>query len=177
MTRTLPPGARNTDPSTSHKAGDGMDGKRPSQRQRLLVAYHGNHLGIGGGLTDDEAVRAAGHEPAEGLWRRCSELRDLGAIEPVRDVLGTLVTRLSERGKPAEVCAITGYGIRAVFDPMLVRGSPDKRISLVDRQIRESTSVAEVRELWKFHQRNGTLTSDVQRKLRGRARDLLEGNR
>ena len=170
--RRLPPGARNTDPPTSHKAAAANKRAKATHRYKLLVAVHQDFLGNGHGLTVDEATRVAGLPDVHQRW---SDLIDLGAIEPVRDVRGALVDRASDRRSDERVCTITGYGIHAIANPMLISGDPKKRISLIDSQIRDCSCVEDVRRLWRFYGANGNLTVVLQHKLRRRARELLEG--
>jgi len=103
-------GARTTDPETS-KAAATDSASRQSIRVRLLQAYADAVAERGDGLTDEEAMVAAGFDPRDGHWRRCSELRRAGLItQVVQD--GQEVTRTSERtGKTQMVCTITEAGI------------------------------------------------------------------
>jgi hypothetical protein len=97
--------ARATDPVTSHVAAK-MPFKRDSQRHLLLRCYE-----YARGLTDAEAAEAAGIN--RGCpWKRCSELREMGLIQPI-----TGVTRMSPNGAMQRVCAITAQGL-AVLDKL-----------------------------------------------------------
>ena len=86
--------ARSTDPSTSSRAAEHVAYKVGSYKARLLAVYRANP----DGLTDDEAGLLAGL-PA-GAWKRCSDLRNEGAIEPVGEKMGRNRT-------PVMVCAAT----------------------------------------------------------------------
>lgn len=70
--------ARTADPITSHIAGYDVAGRAPTQRERLYAAFAKHPAG----LTDEEAAVAAGVPIRSCWWKRCSELRDEGLIEP-----------------------------------------------------------------------------------------------
>jgi hypothetical protein len=91
---------RMTDPATSRKAAENIKVRSGSQRHTLLVAY-GDH----GSLTDEEAGEITGlRRPGVCYWKRCSELRAAGYIEP------TGQTRLSSVGEAQMVCRLTDLG-------------------------------------------------------------------
>jgi hypothetical protein len=91
--------ARHSDPETSHKAA-AMPFRRNSQRHRLLNCYSLDS----DGLTDEEAAEAA--EIYRGCpWKRCSELREMGMIEPTGE------KRWSTMGAEQRVCKITAKGL------------------------------------------------------------------
>jgi hypothetical protein len=111
--------ARNTDPATSQANRDAFV-KKASQRDVILLTYEiewrnydatfGVWSRTDGGLTDEECGMKT---PWNGstmyvervcYWKRCSELRKLGFIEP----LGW--TRESFAGQQQQVCAITEKG-------------------------------------------------------------------
>lgn len=99
------PGARNTDPATSHAAAENVAFRSGSHRARLLDVY--GDRDNWDGLTDEEAAIRAGLSPRSCWWKRCSELRALGMIAPTGE------TRESSAGEHGQVCAITADGMRA----------------------------------------------------------------
>jgi len=96
------PAARTTDPQTSKRAERDVRPRRGSQALKLLRAYLETD-GTLGGLTDEQAARYAGL--GAGAWKRCSDLRRAGYIEP------TGQTTLSSFGSAVQVCRITASGI------------------------------------------------------------------
>ena len=90
--------ARTSDPATSHAAAAQLSDKA-TMAARLLVTYLEREL------TADEAMRAAGYAPADGTWRRVSDLDKLGLIESTGE------TRLGESGRHQLVRAITTAGV------------------------------------------------------------------
>lgn len=90
--------ARNTDPSTSHAAARRLSPKTTMMR-RLLWAYHD------GPLTAEEAADICGFLPAEGAWKRVSDLALLGWIEdtghsrPARSGREQMMRRITEDGR------------------------------------------------------------------------------
>lgn len=95
---------RQSDPSTSRKAGKSAAMRSGSQRHRLLSMYANSD-----GLTDEQAGLQAGlAQPGVCYWKRCSELREYGYIQP----LG--FTRLASTGEQQMVCGITDTGRVAV---------------------------------------------------------------
>lgn len=101
MTDDLLPLWRTSDPETSERAARSVTMRAGSQKARLLAQYAAHWFG---GLTDEEAGELAGITHA---WKRCSDLRREGYIEP-RDG----VTRLSSFGESQRVCLITELGKR-----------------------------------------------------------------
>jgi hypothetical protein len=89
------PAARTTDPETSHKAADRNAPRRTSQAMRILSAY------LEGPQTDEQASTIA---KIPGGWKRCSDLRRLGYIEPTGE------TAVTSYGSEANVCRITALG-------------------------------------------------------------------
>lgn len=97
--------ARTTDPETSKKAAAAL---RPqSLRYRLLLKYAGAVAEYFMGLTDEEACAMA--NIGNGGWKRCSDLRRAGFIEPTG---GVKPSRLS--GRDCQVCRITEAGREAL---------------------------------------------------------------
>ena len=94
------PAARNTDPQTSQQAAIGLPVRGGSQRAKILLAY------LDGEHTDDEIGQITGlaSVPNCCYWKRCSELRQAGYIEP------TGATRLSRVNKLQQICRITAAG-------------------------------------------------------------------
>lgn len=91
---------RASDPSTSRKAAASVVMRSGSQRHQLLRQYADCE-----GLTDEQAGMMAGlRRPGVGYWKRCSELRECGYIQP----LG--FTRLASTGEHQQVCGITDAG-------------------------------------------------------------------
>lgn len=97
--------ARRTDPVTSHLAAVGTPG-RVSQRNRILLGYA---LANRWSLTDEQAAEEAGVSPRSCWWRRCSELRELGHIAPLRNEDG-LIHVMSSQGKQVMTSMITPAG-------------------------------------------------------------------
>lgn len=93
--------ARATDPGTS-AMGAAHAALRAGTHKALLlhVFADGRHL------TDEEAAEEAGLART-GFWKRCSDLRNDGLIEPIG-------TRVGNAGTPVMVCQITAVGLRAV---------------------------------------------------------------
>ncbi len=89
--------ARTTDPITSHLATYDVKHRAPTQRELLLAAFAKHPAG----LTDEEAATIAGVPPRSCWWKRCSELRDLGLIEP------TGMMRVGSAGSKQMVSRIT----------------------------------------------------------------------
>lgn len=93
----LAPGRVRTDDYPTSRAGAASVAYRAgSQKARLLAAYRA----APGGLTDDEAARAAGIPEHACYWKRCGELRDAGLI------VATGATRPGQVGVPRIVCRI-----------------------------------------------------------------------
>jgi hypothetical protein len=95
---------RDHDPVTSVMAAASVQTRAGSQKSLLLVHYAkaGDR-----GLTDEEAGIESGlHKKGANYWRRCSDLRALGLIQPTG---GYRLSRFHERRM---VCVITAEGLR-----------------------------------------------------------------
>jgi hypothetical protein len=99
-----PAGYRETDPHTSKQAAI-TPFRRGSQRHVLLMCYVEERAFLLGGLTDAEACDLTG---IVGGWKRLSELRALGLIEP------TGITRTSPMHGEQRVCRVAFEGRRAL---------------------------------------------------------------
>lgn len=108
--RPLGQTSRSADPATSRAAGADAEGRegavfgvRPgSHRARMLVAY----WNAPAGLSDVEAAEAAGLDlPGVCWWKRASELRQGGFVEPFGTITGP-------NGADVMVCRITEAGER-----------------------------------------------------------------
>lgn len=107
------PGARFADPTTSHEAAARALPKARTVAFALLEAFQRDtrYIGQYEGLTRDEvifAARAAARhwtDIPDGAWRRVSELRSLGLIEPVVGV-----TRPGKSGCSQQAYRITDAG-------------------------------------------------------------------
>lgn len=97
---------RDADPVTSVMAAASVTTRAGSQKSVLLVHYA---KAGGQGLTDEEAGIGTGlHAKRANYWRRCSDLRRLGLIQP------TGGWRLSTMGERRMVCVITESGQQLV---------------------------------------------------------------
>ncbi len=96
---------RSADPITSVQGATDVKPRRASQAMLLLAEYAHRD-----GLTDEEAGLFSGllNRPKCCYWKRCSELRAKGLIEPTGD------TRLSSAGSAMQICAITQAGRQAL---------------------------------------------------------------
>lgn len=104
--RTIP--SRRTDPSTSHAA-EPTPVRAGTQRARLLEAF--GLPSAAEGLTDEEAMeKATGVSAISEYAKRCSELRDAGLIEVVRDSEGAYLVRKGGTGIDRIVSRITDEG-------------------------------------------------------------------
>lgn len=92
------PRARQSDPVTSTEAARAVALRAGTQAARIAVAYRDN-----GDLIDDEAGQLAGLGHA-GYWKRCSDLRRAGIIEPTGE------TRPGRSGEQQRVCGLTALG-------------------------------------------------------------------
>lgn len=111
MTEQLPfeswlpvPRARQSDPSTSHDGIRTVSLRAGTQAARLARAYRD-----AGELTDDEAGQIAGLRDA-GYWKRCSDLRRAGIIEPTGE------TRPGRSGEQQRICRLTALGVILAAD-------------------------------------------------------------
>lgn len=91
---------RTTDPVTSRQGAAHIRLKVGSQLAQLLEVYA--HPSAADGLTDDEAGNLT---QIVGYWKRCSDLRTRGFIEP------TGATRNGRAGTPQRVCKISDHGL------------------------------------------------------------------
>lgn len=98
-------GVRRNDGATSGAGAKAMTVRAGSQRATLLSAYY-----VQDDLTDEEAGKVSGLSslPKCCYWKRCSELRQAGFIEPTGE------TRVSSAGVEQQVCAITDDGINVL---------------------------------------------------------------
>lgn len=107
--------ARATDPATSQANKDAFN-KKFNQRDLLLITYSKFWIG---GLTDEEAGQqtlingVSMFDKRICYWKRCSELRKLGFIQPVGE------TRTSSAGQQQQVCEITEQGLIYVEQTLL----------------------------------------------------------
>lgn len=90
--------ARTSDPATSHIAAHALSDKTTMMRT-LLTTY-----AKVGPLTAEDAAEFAGYDPRDGAWKRVSDLKRNGWIEP------TGATRPGSSGRPQQVCRITDEG-------------------------------------------------------------------
>lgn len=97
------PTARNTDPATSKQP---LNVRSGSQRAIILAVY------VNGEYIDDEIgqITGFGNLPNCCYWKRCSELRQAGYIEP------TGLTRRSRADKLQQICRITDAGKKVLSD-------------------------------------------------------------
>ncbi len=96
------PGARTSDPITSHMAADEIKITAGKQRTRILYSYQ-----YGYALLDREAAEMADVDPESCWWKRSSELRQGGFIQ----VVGI---RVGRRKALAHTCQITSKGLAAL---------------------------------------------------------------
>lgn len=102
---------RVTDPETSRAGAKDIKPRQGSQIMLLLATYRNHSLF---GLTDEEAGKQTAWKGSTMFdtrvcyWKRCSDLRNLGLIEPTGD------TRLSTAGSAQQVCRITSAGLEAL---------------------------------------------------------------
>ncbi|WP_431231506.1 hypothetical protein ACQ856_18260 [Mycolicibacterium psychrotolerans] len=101
--------ARNTDPTTSHRAAAARRAARASQCQRLLEAFAAAGRD---GYTDHEAAQhAALDELHAGWWKRASDLRAAGLIEwRTSRSDGSRMLRRGDNGLDVGVSVITAAG-------------------------------------------------------------------
>lgn len=92
---------RNDDPDTSKQGAKDVLPRRGSQQAQLLAVYRNQP-----GLTDEQAGVLSGlaSKPKCCYWKRCSELRAKGLIEPTGE------TRLSSAGSAMQVCRLSTKG-------------------------------------------------------------------
>jgi hypothetical protein len=94
---------RSTDPATSRDAAHRLTDKRTMMRT-LLLAYAAYPMG----LTADEAAGFAGYGPADGAWKRVSDLKNAGLVAPTGN------TRTGDSGRQQAILAITEAGHTAL---------------------------------------------------------------
>lgn len=109
------PGARHADPLSSHLGETDVKIRAGSHRTKILHAY-----ATGLELTDERAARdIAGMPERSCWWKRCSELRQGGYIEPTGKLAISATTESA-----AMTCVITEKGkdalarIRTSMDPL-----------------------------------------------------------
>lgn len=95
--------ARVTDPDTSKAAAEGTTTKQ-KMLDDLLRAYYDNQQG----LSAEEAAEIAGYTPADGAWKRVSDLKRLGWLFDT----GQRVKALS--GRSVALLRITPEGVHRV---------------------------------------------------------------
>lgn len=69
------PAVRTADPKTSHAGAKDVNFRAETQKHRILKAYERGPL-----IADEAAVRSGTQRSC--YWKRCSELREMGLIEP-----------------------------------------------------------------------------------------------
>ena len=116
------PGARSSDPSTSHQAAASVSGTPTARNHmgRLLLAYlrHERHQeareaarlpGTDRAMTSEEAAALADLHRAE-FAKRCSDLVTLGYLRVARDEHGHERTRQGRSGRQRLVFELTDHG-------------------------------------------------------------------
>lgn len=112
--------ARRNDPSTSKAGARSAAIRAGSHKARLLEAYFDAQpapaVGMENcpGLTDTEAASAA-DLLSVGYWKRCSDLRNDGLIEPILHIGGATVIRYTGNGDANMVCKITELGMATLM--------------------------------------------------------------
>jgi hypothetical protein len=98
-------GVRRDNGATSGAGAKAMTVRAGSQRALLLGQYF-----MSEDLTDEEAGRLSGldRKPKCCYWKRCSELRQAGYIQPTGE------TRMAWTGVIQQVCRITEAGVLAL---------------------------------------------------------------
>lgn len=100
---------RNTDPETSKEAWEHTATNAKAQRIKLLRMYAEME-----DATDDEVAFVADMLDGNNYTKRCSDLRNQGLIEPIRDEDGELLTRPGLSGRSRMLCQITSKGREAL---------------------------------------------------------------
>jgi hypothetical protein len=90
--------ARRTDPDTSHQAAKLLGGKAGTMLRQLLEVFARR------AMTADEAAIEAGFSPADGAWKRVSDLAKAKLI------MDSGVTRPGRSGRQQRVMQITPLG-------------------------------------------------------------------
>jgi hypothetical protein len=93
--------ARREDPDTSKAAAEALAGKAGSMRRRLLQVYASRLR-----LTAEGAATLAGFTPADGAWKRVSDLLNLGLIYDTGEHAPSPTT-----GRQQRLLAITELGL------------------------------------------------------------------
>lgn len=98
--------ARTTDPVTSKMSGAAVE-KAPGNAtlQMLLLKQFQKKS-----MTAEGACESAGVDPYQGGWKRVSDLKRNGLIEPRRNGKGGILRWLNRSGRHAEVLKITPLG-------------------------------------------------------------------
>ena len=117
------PGARPTDPETSHKAAARSPSTRSIDRVRVLLVHYGHPSG----LTDFELGMLVGRQQTSAGKRR-GELRDMGFIAD------SGLRRPAPSGSSAIVWQITPLGILRATE--LKHPGPRPQLSLFDAELR-----------------------------------------
>jgi hypothetical protein len=113
----LPPGARTSDPDTSHEAAAAVSGTPTARNHmgRLLLAYlrQAREYPDDANMTSEEAARVAipSLDKAE-FAKRCSDLVALGHLQVARDTDGHERTRQGRSGRQRLVFELTDKGRR-----------------------------------------------------------------
>ncbi len=94
--------ARSTDPSTSHEAAESASDYRKTMAKNLLKAFKENPSG----LTAEEASSLCGYSAEHGAWKRVSDLRNAGYIEP-KVVDDVEVTRVGSSNRKQRVMVVS----------------------------------------------------------------------
>lgn len=95
--------ARTTDADTSKAAAAALPTSRAGSMMRELLWVYRYAADLG--LTAEQAAESAGYTPADGAWKRCSDLERAGLIEDTGE------RRTSSKGRAARVLCITLLGI------------------------------------------------------------------
>ena len=92
------PHARTSDPATSHESAARLADKHTMMRTLLLV-FAGHTA-----LSAERAAHLAGYGPEDGAWKRVSDLKRLGWVDPTGD------TTLSSQGRRVALLAVSEKG-------------------------------------------------------------------
>jgi hypothetical protein len=95
---------RVSDPDTSHLAAQALSGKAGTMRRRILKVYAN-----GAELTAEEAAFNAGFGPADGPWKRISDLLNAGLLEDTGE------RRKAHSGRLQRVLRVSEAGRRALL--------------------------------------------------------------
>lgn len=94
--------ARSSDPTTSREAAESLSDYRKTMAKSLLKAFKENSEG----LTAEEASLLCGYSAEHGAWKRVSDLRNAGYIEP-KIVDGVEATRVSSSNRKQRVMVLS----------------------------------------------------------------------